>query len=228
MQDKTPIPAHTNERCKIMLRILRIAMAVIGAVLLGYFFVLESSLFTKKEPAEQSSEPPPPPAVVQNLPTLYYPTDVLFTTAHRDLYQDGEMTLEIPRLEYTGPVLNGVDDNALNRGVGLYDYAPLPGYAPEENIDNFNISIAGHRDLKGKEFYYIDTITDGDEIVLTYNGKRYTFTYMDTTIIEEDDWSVIKCIDAPIVTLTSCDPIGIANKRIIVRAGLSHIQDLPA
>lgn len=153
--------------------------------------------------------------------TLYYPTDKLFVTKDRKDYRAGDIILSVPRLNFEGPVLADVEDETLKGGVGLYDYSPLP--SPTRAV-NANVSIAGHRDLHGNEFYYIDTITEGDLLYLTYGGNVYAYEYEWTKIIEPSDWSVIHCTDYPCLTLTSCDPIGIANKRIIVRARLLSVE----
>ncbi|MEG2119237.1 MAG: hypothetical protein RRY53_02680, partial [Pseudoflavonifractor sp.] len=55
------------------------------------------------------------------------PHDKLFITVERQHYEDGDLRLLIPKLEVDVPILNGVDAKTLLRGVGLYDYAQLPG-----------------------------------------------------------------------------------------------------
>ena len=99
--------------------------------------------------------------------TPLYPTDRLFLTKSRQEYQDGTMVLRVPRLELEAPVMGGTDAESLKKGVGLYEYAQLPGEG------NCNVSIAGHRDIYGCEFYYIDTVTDGD-LLRQMIGGRFT------------------------------------------------------
>lgn len=48
-------------------------------------------------------------------------------TDARKGYADGALRLIIPKLGVDVPVLDGVDAQTLLRGVGLYDYAQLPG-----------------------------------------------------------------------------------------------------
>jgi len=214
----TPTPPAWNRKRNTL--IIKAALVVFSVVL-----VVTALTPTKQPEAPQSAEEPPASSVSSTSPVSsaayiasarpYYRTDILFSTPERDDYAGG-MILEIPRLDYTGPVLGDISDATLAKGVGLYDFSTLPGSA---NI-NANVSIAGHRDLHGNEFYYIDTLQKGDLMYLNYQGTRYTYEYETTTIIKPDDWSVIYCTDYNCLTLTSCDPIGVANKRIVVRAKL--------
>jgi len=222
----TPTPPAWNRKRNTL--IIKAALVVFSVVL-----VVTALTPTKQPEAPQSAEEPPASSVSSTSPVSsaadlpvspqeniassrpYYRTDILFSTPERDNYAGG-MILEIPRLDYTGPVLGDISDATLAKGVGLYDFSTLPGPA---NI-NANVSIAGHRDLHGNEFYYIDTLQRGDLMYLSYQGTRYTYEYETNTIIEPDDWSVIYCTDYSCLTLTSCDPIGVANKRIVVRAKL--------
>lgn len=150
-----------------------------------------------------------------------YPVGRLFLTKEREDYQDDEMTLRIPKLGLQVPVGDSVSAAALKKGVGLYDYSPLPGKG------NRNVSIAGHRDAYGSEFYYLDRLEMGDRIYLDYNGIQYAYTYYDTQIVPPDEWSAITCQQDNRLTLTSCDPIGAADKRIVVAAVYSSQRQLP-
>lgn len=153
------------------------------------------------------------------------PYDKLFITEERQNYQSGDLTLIIPKLSLTEPVQNGTSAKALKKGPGLYDYAQLPGEGDR------NVSIAAHRNhskngvISEWFFYYIDTICEGDYIYLTDKKKIYRYRYDQTTIVEETDWSPIYSQGVSCVTLTSCEPIGVADHRIVVRGILDAIVD---
>ena len=138
----------------------------------------------------------------------------------RKNYESGTMTLHIPRLDFEGPVLGGVDVLTLKKGVGLFNQSMLPG--PE----NANVSIAGHRDIHGCEFYYIDTMQEGDYIYLTYKNKRYKYEYEETFVTHNRNWSPIAVKDYSRITLQSCTPIGIASDRIFVTGKLVEIKEI--
>lgn len=152
------------------------------------------------------------------------PYDKLFITVERQKYQDGDLTLRIPKLNVERSVLNGVDLETLKHGVGLYDYAQLPGEG------NRNVSIAGHRNgihkgkiTDGAPFYYIDTLKQGDYLYLADKERIYRYLYHDTEIVEANDWGPIYSQGYSCLTLTSCHPIGVSDHRIIVRGELDQI-----
>lgn len=148
------------------------------------------------------------------------PTDKLFITETRSTYKDGEMVLKVPSLDLTVDVIAGVTNADLARGVGLFDQGQLPG------VSNQNVSIAGHRDIYGAEFYEIDKMTKGDLLYLIYDDKEYVYEYEKTEIIKADDWSFVYCSDYSKISLMSCDPIGTTLNRIIVVGRLIQVNKL--
>ena len=199
-----------------------------------------SSVVSSASPTESEPQPIEFPELKFD---MVYPTDKYFVTAERLEYADGDLVLRVPRLELETKVFGAVppeqrekfsnntmtqdervsfmrndnSDNLLSQGVMLFNLSPLPGKT------NANVSISGHRDICGKEFYYIDTIKEGDMIYLDYKGETYHYEYFRTSIIEADNWSAINCKDFPCVTLISCDPIGTHRNRIVVTAKLIGI-----
>lgn len=101
-----------------------------------------------------------------------YPVGKLVVTTDRQSYESGDLRLVIPALDQDLLVQNGVDTDSLRSGPGLYEYSQLP--APDTNA---NVSIAGHRDIEGAEFYYIDRLADGDLMYLVYQEKAYIYRY---------------------------------------------------
>lgn len=223
---------ETNKKEKRWLyRVLPVVLVVAGVLCLIYYFgfakrseVQESGTVSQPtviSAAESEPETASSTAEASSDPTADYPEGKLFITVERSQYQSGGMTLTVPKLGLTEiPVLPDVDDETLKSGVGLYEYAQMPG------TGNRNVSIAGHRDIYGEEFYDIDKLAEGDEFYLTYEGKRYTYVYKDTKIVEADDWSPIYIQGFSCLTLTSCTPIGVASHRIIVRAELNSIEEI--
>lgn len=150
-----------------------------------------------------------------------YPVGKLVVTTDREAYENGNLRLVIPSLDRDVLVQNNVDTESLRSGPGLYEYSQLP--APDTNA---NVSIAGHRDIEGAEFYYIDRLTDGDLMYLVYQEKVYIYQYESTQIIQSDDWNPIACKDYPCLTLTSCDPIGTFINRIVVTGRLVDVWEM--
>ena len=199
-------------------------LVVIGMVLICSYMATIGVLpirFGKPDTAkdfESSSSAPvtsmPPRAF--EIPEDELPEDKLFITVERQEYKDGELRLIIPKLEVDTTIVNGVTDEILTISPGLYNYAQLPG------TGNRNVSIAGHRDIHGSHFYYVDKLSEGDFLYLVWKDTIYRYTWKDTTIIRSDDWGPIYSQGFSCLTLTSCDPIGTSLNRIIVRGELSE------
>ena len=51
--------------------------------------------------------------------------------------------------------------------------------------------------------------------------------YESTEIVEADDWSPIFNRGYPCLTITSCDPIGTSERRIVVRAKFEESAEPP-
>lgn len=152
------------------------------------------------------------------------PVGKLVITPERTQYIGGTLTLRIPAIEVVATVNNGTEPDDLRSGVGLYEYAQLPGEG------NRNVSIAGHRNglSQGKvtdkaPFYYIDRLKEGDYIYLVDKTNIYRYVWQSTEIVEADDWNPIYTTGTSCITITSCHPIGISDHRIIVRGELDDI-----
>ncbi|MBQ1688117.1 MAG: class E sortase [Lachnospiraceae bacterium] len=206
---------------------------VILLMAIGYLYY-QQGLHTKKTIPSVSAQPDTEISIAPTLATpgptldLYsrnskLPYDKLFITKERQKYKSGDLTLHIPKLDIDLAVQNGTDKAQLALGPGLYDYAQLPGEGDR------NVSIAAHRNKSRNGvispwfFYYIDTLTTHDYIYLSDKKHIYRYVYEDTTVVEETDWGPIYSQGFSCITLTSCEPIGVADHRIIVRGKLDAI-----
>lgn len=123
----------------------------------------------------------------------------------------GILRIEKAKLEV--PVLDGVDDISLNRGVGYIPGTAYPGQSG-------NVGIAGHRD---GFFRVLKDAGIGDVIELETAERIDTYQIKDIVIVDKTDASVLRPTSAPILTLVTCYPfyfIGSAPKRYIVVASL--------
>ena len=177
-----------------------------------------------------------------------YPVGKMFVTKERLAYNDGDLVLRVPRLNLETRVVGGFSpevreklrdgtmtrqeridffgnsegDLLLKSGVVLLNSASLP----DPVIPNPNVSISGHRDIEGCEFYDIHKLTAGDRIYLTYAGREYVYEWQSTTIHKANDWSVTYSGTESIVSLISCDPIGTNRNRIVAVGKLIGYNDL--
>jgi sortase A len=119
--------------------------------------------------------------------------------------------IEIPRLDVSAIVLEGVDKKTLRRGVGRIPETALPG-------DGGNVGLAAHRD---SFFRGLKDIRKNDIVTLKTMEDTYYYRVEWTEIVRPQDTHVLADSGAPELTLVTCYPfyyVGSAPKRFIVRA----------
>jgi len=132
-------------------------------------------------------------------------------------YDSGVMTLIIPSLDFDGPVQAGTSRAALKRGPGLFESSGMPGQP------GANVSIAGHRTRSA--FYYLNRLRKEDRIYLIYNSFIYTYVFYDRSVVHPTQWDVISEQGFDACTLITCTPIGVADKRMVVRFILESVDE---
>lgn len=119
--------------------------------------------------------------------------------------------IEIPRIDVSGIVLEGVDKTTLRRGVGRIPGTALPGTAG-------NLGLAAHRD---SFFRGLKDIRKNDIVTLKTMEATYYYRVDWTEIVLPSDTHVLAGSGTPELTLVTCYPfyyVGSAPKRFIVRA----------
>lgn len=119
--------------------------------------------------------------------------------------------LEIPRIDLSVMVADGVATRALRLGAGH-----IPGTAYPNEVGN--VGIAAHRDTF---FRALRGIRRSDQIRLTTLEGSYRYIVDWTAVVEPTDRAVLAGSAEPVLTLVTCYPfnyIGAAPKRFIVRA----------
>lgn len=128
----------------------------------------------------------------------------------------------LPKLwaeERVVPIISGVSDSDLTKGLGYYPSTSLPG-----EIGNF--AVAGHRATHGEPFADFPLLEVGDEVVVETFAGRYTYELVDDIkVMPEDIWVIgrrpnvpgVLALpeDAKLITLTTCDPRWSSEKRWI-------------
>ena len=121
--------------------------------------------------------------------------------------------LDAPAVKLSTAVLEGSDDEILNRGAGHIEDTAFPG-------EPGNIGIAGHRDTV---FRPVRRLRVGDELTLSTSDQIYRYRISRTLIVGPDDVYVLNPTREPTLTLVTCYPfdfVGHAPKRFIVQAAL--------
>lgn len=119
--------------------------------------------------------------------------------------------LRIPGIGLEVPVLDGVDDLTLNRGVGHIPDTARPG-------EPGNAGIAGHRD---GFFRGLKDVAIGDPIEIETVSSRQTYRIEKISIVSQTDVDVLDDTREPTVTLVTCYPfyfVGSAPQRYVVSA----------
>jgi sortase A len=119
--------------------------------------------------------------------------------------------LEIPKIKLDVMVLEGDDDDVLEKAAGHVPKTDFPGGAG-------NVVIAAHRDtfFRGLRNIHMD-----DEITLTTAQGVHKYQVGLVELVAPEDVQVLKALDHPTLTLITCFPfefIGDAPKRFIVQA----------
>jgi sortase A len=123
--------------------------------------------------------------------------------------------LEIPKLDISYMVMPDIEDGLLRQGPGHYPQTPLPGAGG-------NAAIAGHRTIKGRPayFYSLNKLQPGDPIRVVLADRELTYVVERVYLTSPYDIGVLGATSEPTLTLTTCDPPGLDDQRLIVRARL--------
>lgn len=185
-----------------MLKKVAVILLAVGLSIIGYASVqLKSAQQSEKVALSQAKEDLEKQRKIQSFqPELSF--------------QNGQTIgiLQIPAIDKELPIVEGTDEDALKQGVGHFSGTVYPGQKDQ-------ILLSGHRDTV---FTGLDKLQNGDTIIMEMQHGTFTYTIVDTEIVDENDTTVIRST-APdeILTLSTCYPfryIGNAPKRYIVYA----------
>jgi sortase A len=131
---------------------------------------------------------------------------------------DAFALIYIPRFgkRYVKPIYQGTELSILDKGVGHYTGAQMPG-----QIGNF--AMAGHRVTYGKPFNEIATIKPGDPIVIETATTWYVYRAVRHVIVTPNHIEVVDPVpehpgQAPAqawMTMTACNPEFSARQRYV-------------
>jgi len=141
---------------------------------------------------------------------------LLVVSRERSEYQDGDILLILPALEFSKGVSDGTARDNLRGHPGLFEMSAMPGQGDR------NVCIAGHRDHSS--FYYLDRVGPGDRAYLAYDGHIFTYLFRDVTVVVPSDWGIIDNQGFSCLTLITCTPIRVSSHRMVVRFALESIE----
>jgi sortase A len=137
--------------------------------------------------------------------------DILYPV--RPLEADNIGNLTIPALKQIMPIIEGTDEDELEKGIGHFTQSVLPG-------ENNNSVLSGHRDTV---FAEIGKLNIGQELIVETSAGTFTYSISDIRIVHKDDKTIIVPTDHAVLTVITCYPfrfIGAAPDRYILTADL--------
>ncbi len=113
--------------------------------------------------------------------------------------------LIIPKLKVTAPIVRGIDNAALRRGVGFDPDSSAAGQR------GGNCVIAGHRNVWGSWFWSLPNLKKGDLVFIDTPRQRLTYRVQSGRVVQPSDTQVLEspadagnANAAPRLTLYTC------------------------
>lgn len=120
--------------------------------------------------------------------------------------------INIPQINVNHVIVPGVDWEALKLGVGMLMNGVNPGNKQG------NLVLSGHNDIYGEVFRDLDKLKVGDQFTVRTQTQEYTYAVTGSKVVEPTEVSVMNDRGGATVTLISCYPYKVDNKRYIVFA----------
>lgn len=87
-----------------------------------------------------------------------------------------------------------------------------------------NTALSAHRfryqPPHSKTFYLLDKLEDGDEVVVYWEGEKYTYEVNNSKIVKPTAVEVLDPTQSPTLTLITCTPLFSTKNRLVVTAEL--------
>jgi sortase A len=119
--------------------------------------------------------------------------------------------IELPSLDRSYFMVEGVDGASLRKGPGHYPDTPLPG-------ERGTVAVAGHRTTYLAPFRTIDRMERGDPVVASMPYGRFVYRVERTRIVDPKALWVKRRVRYDRLILTACHPLYSAAQRIVVFA----------
>ncbi len=123
------------------------------------------------------------------------------------------LRLIIPAINIDSLIVQGDGWDQLKKGVGQHIGTPDPGQAG-------NLVLSAHNDIFGEIFRRLDELRPGDEVQIYTASQIYTYVITGSDVVPPTQVSVMDPTAHPSITLISCYPYLVDNKRIAVFADL--------
>jgi sortase A len=123
--------------------------------------------------------------------------------------------LQIPAINVDAQIVPGDTWDQLKKGVGQHLGTANPG-------ERGNLVLSAHNDVFGEIFRYLDQLKPGDEVIVYSGQQRYRYTISESRFVAPTQVDVMATTNEPTLTLISCYPYLVDNKRIVVFGQLAQ------
>ena len=130
--------------------------------------------------------------------------------------------LEIPAIKVKLPIYHGTSNSALEKGVGHLEGTSLPvGGESTHSI------LTGHTGLnKAKLFTDLTSVQKGDLFFITILNRKLAYVVDDINVVLPEDTSKLQIIEGKdYVTLITCTPYGVNDRRLLVRGARTEYTE---
>jgi len=121
--------------------------------------------------------------------------------------------IQIPAIKVDAPVVQGDGWEQLKKGVAQHIGTPNPG-------QKGNLILSAHNDVFGEIFRDLDKLKAGDQIIIYTNQSPYTYVVTNSQVVLPTQVEVMAPTEKATVTLISCYPYRVDNRRIVITAEL--------
>ncbi|MEW6401705.1 MAG: sortase, partial [Chloroflexota bacterium] len=163
--------------------------------------------------------------------TGFAPNQVTVLEGTQPTYTSTGLTIEIPKLKLTVPVMGiplrrGIwNVNWLWNEAGWLDKTAYPTFPGNSVITGHDVTADG---FPGP-FARIKQLLPGDYIFVHFNGYRYTYQVMTNKYVAPHDISILRHEEKSWITLVTCDTYDVTTgtylKRVVVRSVLIDVEE---
>jgi sortase A len=133
-----------------------------------------------------------------------------------------ERRVLIPAIGVDSPIVEGVDESALDRGAWH-----IPGTSTPDR--GGNTVISGHRfrylPPNNTTFYLLNKLRSGDLIQIQWDNQLYHYRVTDTREVEPTQVEILQNTTDTRLTLFTCTPILSTARRLVITAQLEEVSD---
>ncbi len=131
-------------------------------------------------------------------------------TARPQPTSETAVAFSLPGLNIDQVIVQGTDFEALKLGIGQF----LNGVNPGD--EQGNLVLSGHNDVYGEIFKDLDQLKTGDEMFVRTATQVFTYRVTGMDIVKPDEVAVMNPRGGATITLISCYPYKVNDKRIVI------------